>query len=461
MNCLTSIHCYMMQETQQLQQAGLQPCCCSTQQQQQMEEGHRDSTGLSQEPTATTETQPSTYDILMEKLIRMNKAHSGMMQAAQLPYVGPRTYLQFLECFCETFCVKHTESMKDRENLSKAVATLNSTRDQAEEMKNTLRELRQQHDQASKLSDELLKSLTLKSCQLEKLKAHMGQSSSVLNAMQMVSEQERQLVENDEDDEELLAVFMDKQTTRLETLLAKARENVREAQLEEDEAKHTMTKSKEAALKWHGKIDRNAIDQIKGLNSPPRLVGTIMDLMLTLLKQYGVDPQISSASEGSSSSTPGHVNTAGKKKKASFSTSSTSASAQTTKLEKEQWYAIQIAIGDSQRFLDLLNGLKWEEGLSTDAVNLILSKLAVPGKNAPPFPAASDSKTSGAGAAAMDRSVSGNDRTKGTSDSQLITVSMARHAAESAANMCGFAVSIVEYNESFKPYKIAAERLSQ
>lgn len=456
MNCLTSIHCYVMQETQQLQQAGLQPCCSA--QQQQQEERHRDSTGLSQEPPATPEAvhdQPSTYDILMEKLIRMNKAHSGM-QDAQFPYVGPRTYLQFLECFCETFCVKHTESVRDRENLSKAVATLNSTRDQAEEMKNTLRELRQQHDQASKLSDELLKSLTLKSCQLEKLKALMGQSSSVLNAMQMVSEQERQLVENDEDDEELLAVFMDKQTTRLETLLAKARENVTGLQQEEGEARHAMTKSKETALKWHGKIDRNAIDQIKGLNNPPRLVGTIMDLMLTLLKQYGVDTQTSSASEGSSSSTPGHINVAGKKKKASFSTSTTAAvSTETAKLEKEQWNAIQIAIGDSQRFLDLLNGLKWEEGLSTDAVNLILSKLAIPGKNVP----ASDSKAGGV--AAMDRSASANDPTNATSDSHLITISMARHAAESTANMCGFAVSIVEYNESFKPYKIAAERLSQ
>ena len=48
-------------------------------------------------------------------------------------------------------------------------------------------------------------------------------------------------------------------------------------------------------------------------------------------------------------------------------------------MEKEAWQAIQVAIGDSQRFLDLLAGLKWEEGLSPDAVNLIESRLATSG----------------------------------------------------------------------------------
>lgn len=445
MSCLVSIHCFVMQETQQLLQAGMQP-------------GHlikhpQHDTDTTKTPDITNDVilespteetiigQPSTYDILMEKMTRMCNSLSSR-QEVSLPYVGPRTYQQFLECFCEIFLAKQTEAVMDRENLSKAVATLSSTRELAEEMRNALKELRLQHTEASKLSDKLLKSLTHKSCQLEKLKALMGQSSSVLNAMQMVNEQERQLVENDEDDEELLTLFLDRQTSRHEALLTKAKEHVRLAEQEESEAKRVMMKSKEAALRWHGKIDRNAIDQIKTLNNPPRLVGTIMELMLTLLQQYGVDQPTGSASEGSSSSTPGHVPPlASKKKKTAFSTS-----AETVKLEKEQWNTIQIAIGDSQNFLDLLNGLKWEDGLSTDAVNLILSKLAIPGKNVP----LSGSKGSKTGS-----------EPKGGAAESLITISMARHAAESAANMCGFAVSIVEYNDSFKPFKIAAEQLLQ
>ena len=412
-----------MEETQQLIYAGMQPCHLV----QYHPQCKPNSIPVSPAARAAgTSEEPSTYDLLVEKLLRINK-HLVNAQDLRLPYIGPRTYQQFLECFCEIFAHKHTKAVTERENLSKAVAALSTTRKQAEEMRNTLKELKQQHSEASSLSEQFLHSLTLKSCQLEKLKAHMGQSSSVLNAMQMVNEQERQLIENDEDDEELLTLFIEKQTSRLETLLAEAKERVHLAELEENEAKTAMMNSKESALRWHSKIDRNAIDQIKTLNNPPQLVGTIMELMLTLLKQHRAESQTTLSSDGSSSSTPGHVSFISKRRK----------SVQTAKLDKEQWNAIQIAIGDSQRFLDLLNGLQWEDGLSADAVNLILSKLAIPGKNVPI--AVSDSKVK-----------------KG-----LITVSMARHAAESAANMCAFAVSIVEYNDSFKPYKIAAEQLQQ
>lgn len=433
----------MMQETQQLRQAGMQPGHvikhppCNSESPKTADNVAPESPGVRE-----SADQPSSYDILIEKMMRINNSLTATQDIC-LPYIGPRTYQQFLECFCEIFLEKQTEAVTDQENLSRAVATLRSTQEHTEEMRSALKELRHRHSEASRLSEKLLNSLTLKSCQLEKLKAHMGQSSSVLNAMQMVSEQERQLVENDEDDEELLTLFLDKQTTRLEALFVKAKEHLRVAEQEESETKRAMMKSKEAALRWQAKIDRNSIDQIKSLNSPPQLVGTIMELMLTLLKQHGAEPHAGSASEGSSSSTtPGHIPAlSSKKKKATGFSGAT----QTAKLEKEQWNAILIAIGDSQNFLDLLSGLEWENGLSTDAVNLILSKLAIPGKNIPPSGPES-SKTGGSNVVAAEN---------------LITVSMARHAAESAANMCGFAVSIVEYNDSFKPYKIALEQLLQ
>lgn len=59
------------------------------------------------------------------------------------------------------------------------------------------------------------------------------------------------------------------------------------------------------------RIDRNTIDQIKSLKNPPRLVGTIMELMLTLLQQFGTgscdqEPTVAT-SEDSSASTPGRL----------------------------------------------------------------------------------------------------------------------------------------------------------
>lgn len=243
------------------------------------------------------------------------------------------------------------------------------------------------------------------------------------------------------------------------------------------------------------------IDQIKSLNNPPRLVGTIMELMFTLLHQYGTGTEqetgVTPGGTSSLTSTPGirscnqtknnlfeaatylsvvlqkcpfMASTAfsfisllallpwcslfllpghplPSKKRTSGGVIASSLSADSSKMEKEQWMAIQLAIGDSQKFLDLLNGLKWENGLSLNALNLIESRIAT-SHTSPKAAEPSGSAPSTAGS--ID-----------TRQPSLITVSMARHAAESAATMCAFAVAIVEYHYSFKPYKLAVEKLQR
>lgn len=425
MKCLSSIHSCVLQETGQLVQAGMQP-------------DYLDQT--------RQRASSFTYEILMEKVLKLNTVLT-QRKRREMPYVGPSAFLQFLECFCELFHIKHAEAMADRSQLTKALATLHSTRQQVVQLKTTLRELRQHHDHVSKSANTLLNSLTSKSCQLEKLKAVMGDSSSVYSAMQMVNEQERKLVETDDEDE-LMALCMDKRASQLEGMLQKARDHIRVSESEKMEAEISMNKYKEAAQHWFYKIDRNTIDQIKSLNNPPHLVGTIMELMLTLLNQYGsmVKQNLSGSTPDSNSScsTPGNsvIFTSKKKKHGS--------SANTAEMEKEQWNSIQIAIGDSQKFMDMLKNLKWEEGLSTDAVNLILSKLAVPGRNVP----LSNSKTK----------VDGSDErflSSAVDKQSFITVSSARYAAEPASLMCAFAISIVEYNDMLPPYKLALEKLSR
>lgn len=169
------------------------------------------------------------------------------------------------------------------------------------------------------------------------------------------------------------------------------------------------------------KIDRNTIDQIKSLNNPPLLVGTIVELMLRLLQ----DP-----SDPTSPSLPA--------RKPNVVPSS--------KMEREYWTQLQQGIGDSQHFLDLLDKLKWEEGLSAKSINLIESKLA----------------TSRTPVSASMRSTSSN-ASSGSQGSSggLITVSMARHASESVAVMCAFAIAIVDYHYSFKPYHNAQKNVEK
>ena len=428
-----------MQQTGQLIQAGLHPDKVGRESQQV-------SYQFTGSPDHSKVSKPTTYEILVEKLLRLNSALLET-RGLEMPYVGPKTLIQFLECFCEIFHTKFTESEAEKAKLTKALGALHNTHEQVVQMKSTLKELRQHHDEVSKSAEKLLNDLISKSCQLEKLKAVMGESSSVYSAMQMVNELERKLMEADDEDE-LLALCLDKRASRLEGLLQKAQDRVKAAENEAAEAKQIMTKAKEVAQHWQSKIDRSTIDEVKRINSPPHLVGTIMELMLTLLNQYGSgsgardqSQSSSTADESSSTATPGH--TAGfmsKKKKTG------SSAASTAKMEKEQWNSILLAMGDSQKFLDMLNNLKWEDGLSTDASNLILSKLAVPGRNVP--------------ISESDISIDKADEKTKTKDS-FITVSMARYAAEAAGFMCAFAISIVEYSDTFKPYKIALEKLAR
>lgn len=151
--------------------------------------------------------------------------------------------------------------------------------------------------------------------------------------------------------------------------------------------------------------------------------------MLNLLQNYGTSPE---ATAVFTPDTPF-------RKRPSVGTPGT----QTAKMEKEHWVSLQVAIGDSQRFLDLLSSLKWEDGLSTEAMNLIESQLATsrnsPGGTTGSYPSTADS------AASSEQAGGGG----------LITVSMAKHAAESVAFMCGFAIAIVEYQYTFEPFRAA------
>lgn len=118
-------------------------------------------------------------------------------------------------------------------------------------------------------------------------------------------------------------------------------------------------------------------------------------------------------------------------------------SKRTGKIDKDLWMSLLVAIGDSQQFMEMVRGLRWEEGLSTVAVQIIKSRLS----------------TAHSGS---EWGVAGGAKRSGSGREQLITVSMARHASESAASMCIFAVSIVHYHQQLETFKKAhtrAERL--
>jgi len=177
------------------------------------------------------------------------------------------------------------------------------------------------------------------------------------------------------------------------------------------------------------KIDRNTIDQIKSLINPPALVGVIMEMMLTLLHHN------SSSGETPAEASYDTLSTALLHKKRSAST------LQSSKLEREQWQTIQLAIGDSQKFLDLLNAFKWENGLDSYSINLIESMLV----------------TSRIGSNIVQESPSSS--SGGGGSTALISVTTARYASEAVAIMCAYTVAIAEYHYLIAPCQEAADNV--
>lgn len=137
-------------------------------------------------------------------------------------------------------CTQHTSS--------KALGTLVNIRERVTEMQEALDSLKQQLGEKSTELSHLLSTMTAKSCQRERASALLGHGGAVLSTMKMMSEQKRMLVENEEDDSELLAVFAEgltRKSSRIDVMLERAREQLAVAEQEEKETRELAKKTKE------------------------------------------------------------------------------------------------------------------------------------------------------------------------------------------------------------------------
>ena len=121
-------------------------------------------------------------------------------------------------------------------------------RDKVREMQESLNIHKKALEEKSAISSQLLASITAKSCQRERTQAMMGCEGAVLSTMKMVAEQKRILVENEEDDSALLAMFaqgLTKKTNRLEEMLSRATQRLEVAEREERAAGELVKKNRD------------------------------------------------------------------------------------------------------------------------------------------------------------------------------------------------------------------------
>ncbi|XP_006824289.1 dynein axonemal heavy chain 5-like, partial [Saccoglossus kowalevskii] len=116
-------------------------------------------------------------------------------------FVGPKTFRRFMDCFRYIFDTKSAENSSSIAQLKKALRCLEKTRQDAKTKHTDIKKLQSDYETATAKTAELLRQLTLKATELEKVKAQFGFSSGTLTAFLQLNE-----IESEEDEvDELLA----------------------------------------------------------------------------------------------------------------------------------------------------------------------------------------------------------------------------------------------------------------
>ena len=114
----------------------------------------------------------SSFRLLMENLLQIERelgghnSSTGFAGEFKLPYVGPLTFLHFLENFCNIYTRKKSEAKVEEKCLSKALQALEKTSREVSTMQDTLSSLQKDHSAACEQCTLLLQQLTNKSCQV-------------------------------------------------------------------------------------------------------------------------------------------------------------------------------------------------------------------------------------------------------------------------------------------------------
>ena len=159
-NCLSSIHRLVLKQSGHLELAGHFPSPLS----------------LSCSPETTTTGQDgemlTSFPLLMENVLQIERelgghnSSTGFAGEFKLPYVGPLTFVNFVENFCSIYSSKKTALKTEEKCLSKALEALERTSVEASTTKETLSTLEKEYSAVCEQCASLLKQLTNKSCQV-------------------------------------------------------------------------------------------------------------------------------------------------------------------------------------------------------------------------------------------------------------------------------------------------------
>ena len=121
------------------------------------------------------------------------------------------------------------------------------------------------------------------------------------------------------------------------------------------------------------------------------------------------------------------------------------------RLDRNQWKQYQNMMIDSARFVDLLYGIEWEEGLTVETIQSVESYLSK-GKDG-------QIGITGEGSLIESSKDVNIPAVKSIDAPKGITISAARYASEDASILVHFAIAVLEYSKLCIPLKAAKEKV--
>ncbi|XP_071504103.1 dynein axonemal heavy chain 5-like [Diadema antillarum] len=388
-------------------------------------------------------------------------------------FVGPRTFRRFMDCFRHIYTTKSKDNTAKVGRLKKALSCLSRTYSDCKNKRLDIRRLHTMYEEASRRTASLLEELTERATILEKTKAQYTEASNSLSAFLTMNE-----VESDEEVEDQLLVDeerdeYDREFDRMREENLKSRkvaieEDLAVARKKVEECRATLQKIHDQVIHWREKVDRPCIERLRSYTNPPPIVLQVMEMVMALLgknkplgsyheKTLPLPPneeasmvsgrQSTSSSSGIKSPTKWKSRDSGSKSKAKDQAS-----------EKQRWKQLTVLLNDSVKFVEMLHGVNWENGLSrnvmlnveyylpnkgkeSDGVTGEGSLLDVPGMPKLP-PSARRSPSPGDGG-------------------PNITIAATRYSSEDAGNVVAYVCALVEYTHQCGPLQQALKQVSE
>ncbi|CAF0936921.1 unnamed protein product [Rotaria sordida] len=403
--CLCEIHYYMLNESRQISFVGTTDRTIIVRENAPNQTSSVGGTETKESKMIDIELPNYPYSrILLYEQIKNHGVGKSSSTSSLHAYIGPETFRHFMQSFWYLFTSKAAVCERDIIRLSKVLSTLNKTRQDAEHMREYIQQLKERCLTSEKETALLLEEVIYKSMILEKLRAKHGLPGSLPGYIHreekddlILPEEERKWLLDDEADE------------YEENFKRMKEESLRSRQVKMQEEYEESLREVE---KWR---ERLATKLLTLIGRKPAIRSEVKDQE----KERG----------------PGRM--------------------QAERLDRNQWKQYTALMADSGRFVDMLHGINWQDGLNLDVANAVESYIAK-GRDG-----VSEGIT-GEGSLLENAKSFHVPAVRGSSSQEnRITLAAARYASEEAAALVHYVIALIEYTKLCQPLRLAKQKVEK